>query len=68
VRVAALVVDKLDGGALYRVDRIARFDQVVVDAGAAPAQLRDTGVDVVAPLSTVRAPSGSGRGRLGPTS
>jgi len=40
VRVAALVVDKLDGGALYRVDRIARFDQVVVDAGAAPAQLR----------------------------
>jgi DeoR/GlpR family transcriptional regulator of sugar metabolism len=51
-----LLVDsgKLDGGALYRVDPIARFDQVIVDAGATPAQLRalgDTGVEiVVAPL------------------
>lgn len=51
-----LLVDsgKLDSGALYRVGAVARFDQVVVDAGATPAQLRalrDTGVEVlVAPL------------------
>lgn len=51
-----LLVDsgKLDGGALFRVDTIARFDHLVVDAGATPAQLnalRETGVEViVAPL------------------